>query len=307
MAFVPMMEAMKHAQGERSAGVGMGVLFGSVAWCAIACAVFMAGTTASVGAASVSVMSDDEARDGSDMLRPRYLLREGTLLRRMRGTIAEEPEGGASFTISDPADPLAGYRLVLTPGLLLEEVLETLRTSRRSQQNFEVTGRVLVFREHNYLLLTQPAILIETASESRGARAGESDDPEDDSAASIIRDLERSVGAVPRRVPGADPGDVDEVGRVMPEGARIVLRRGQLRRTPGGAFLFVFDADASGLADPPIILIPCMLLEAMERLAMERDDRASMLLTGTAFVFEGRNYLLPTVFRLPSDNSQLTP
>jgi len=240
--------------------------------------------------------------------RPRYLLREGTLLRRLSGEIREEAEGGASFSILGSSDPLAGYRLTLTPGLLLDEVLETLRSMRVERQRFEVTGRVLVYRDRNYLQLTQPAILTERSvdpSAEVSDAAADADEP--DSTDSIIRDLERSVGSIPRRVPGGDRDRAEANEAVLPEGTRIVLRRGRLRRTPGGGFLFVFDADASGLADPPMQLIPCMLLENMEQVAMGRDDRSAILLTGTVFLFDGRNYLLPSVYRMPRDVSQLSP
>ena len=44
--------------------------------------------------------------------------------------------------------------------------------------------------------------------------------------------------------------------RLTPEGTTVLARRGTIRRTRDGAFIFVFDADAEGLSDPPLLLLP---------------------------------------------------
>lgn len=274
-------------------------------------ALMEASVVAAPGMAVLQEGTERRTAEEAQRLSPRYLLREGTLLRRITGDIAEDPDGGASFSINDAGDLLSGYRLTLTPGLLLDEVLQTLRSMRRDGLRFEVTGRVLVYRDRNYLLLTQPAILAEGRVDAPAEETQQAEEPAEpadaDSTDAIIRDLERSVGAVPRRIPGAARDTSGDGSAVLAEGSRIVLRRGRLRRTPGGGFLFVFDADATGLGDPPMMLIPCMLLESMEQVAMGRDDRAAILVTGTVFTFAGRNYLLPSVYRVPRETSQLSP
>ena len=86
-----------------------------------------------------------------------------------------------------------------------------------------------------------------------------------------------------------------------------MLRRGRLVRGERGAWLFVFDADATGLADPPMFVQPCLLLERMERHAKARGGAAPIILSGSVSVFEGRNHLRPTVFQIPRERTQLTP
>ena len=78
-------------------------------------------------------------------------------------------------------------------------------------------------------------------------------------------------------------------------------------RDGGGAWLFLFDADASGLADPPMILLPCLLLERMERYAQRAESHAPMLLSGRVFRYHQVNYLLPTTFQIPRERTPLRP
>ena len=87
----------------------------------------------------------------------------------------------------------------------------------------------------------------------------------------------------------------------------VLWRRGRIVRDGGGAWLFLFDADASGLADPPMILLPCLLLERMERYAQRAAPEAPMLLNGRVFRYHERNYLLPSVFQIPRHRTPLHP
>src|SRR5690606_10544619 len=76
-------------------------------------------------------------------------------------------------------------------------------------------------------------------------------------AASIMRDLEQQTGPVQRRSPttadrAADSDMDSQVAtldeHLLREGTSIVMRRGRLSRDASGSWLFVFDADASGMA-----------------------------------------------------------
>lgn len=92
----------------------------------------------------------------------------------------------------------------------------------------------------------------------------------------------------------------------MREGANIVMRRGRINRDASGAWLFVFDADARGMSDPPMTLLPCLLLERLERHYQSRGN-APVLLSGRVFLYEDRNYLLPSVYQLPRQRDIVTP
>ena len=94
---------------------------------------------------------------------------------------------------------------------------------------------------------------------------------------------------------------------LMREGTTVLSRRGSLRRDRGGAWVFVFDSDATGLADPPLTLLPCLLLERIENHVRRTGDNVPVLLSGQVYVFEGRNYLMPSVYRIPRERTVLTP
>lgn len=145
-------------------------------------------------------------------------------------------------------------------------------------------------------------------------------------AADIMRDLERSAGPMPRpstspapsggesgagpRVRPSSPSSADEREsnrKLLPEETQIVNRRGKITRDSGGGWMFVFDADASGLADPPMRLLPCLLLERIEDYARRTGNNSPALLSGPVYLYEGQNYLLPTVFRIPAERRNITP
>ena len=104
----------------------------------------------------------------------------------------------------------------------------------------------------------------------------------------------------------ATPDD-DTTTPPVHEGVIMVARRGNLTRTDRGAWMFVFDADAEGLADPPLVILPCLLLERMERQATRAGRSTPILLSGQVYHYRGRRFVLPTVFRVPYERTRLTP
>lgn len=79
-------------------------------------------------------------------------------------------------------------------------------------------------------------------------------------------------------------------------------------RTEGGAYRFVFAADESGRSDPPMLLLPCLLLEEIDAQLRRREGvRPTIVITGRVTTSGGRNYLLPTVFVVPRERTLLTP
>jgi hypothetical protein len=178
---------------------------------------------------------------------------------------------------------------------------------------FELTGEVYVFGNRNYLLPTHPALLIdreplEAAESTSPGDVDRDEEGEGDTTDAIIRRLERAVGPLPQR-PTADQDELGERDerKLMREGAQLLDRRGSVRRTSTGAFLFVFDADAEGQADPPMALLPCQLLHRIDQHVQDAGTDAKILLSGRVFIYEGQNYLLPSVFRIPRLRTPLTP
>ncbi|MHB1156188.1 MAG: hypothetical protein ACYC26_05040 [Phycisphaerales bacterium] len=108
-----------------------------------------------------------------------------------------------------------------------------------------------------------------------------------------------SLGTAPNLAPG----------KLKREGSFILARRGRMVRAPGGAtpWIFTFDADADGLQDPPMFLMPCQLLEDMEQVVEDHADRTNFLISGQVFVYHGANYLMPTLMKIAPDRGNLQP
>lgn len=230
------------------------------------------------------------------------LLREGSQLIKAMARVQPGPRPGTLDVVVDgPTAESPPHTLTLLPNTALTELSLVIAAAEDgAAPTVEVSGKVYVYREHNFLLLTQPAIVRMSAVEEPAEPS--EPDTEDDSVDSIIESIEHAVDPI---VPRPDVEPIGH-GRLVVEGTKVVRRRGTVRRTPTGAFVFAFDADSSGLADPPMTVLPCLLLERMDRYLRRAAERqATMLLTGQVFTYGERNYLLPTVFQLPRDRTPL--
>jgi len=92
------------------------------------------------------------------------------------------------------------------------------------------------------------------------------------------------------------------------EGAFIVSRLGRISRSgTGGEWMITFDSDKNGQMDPPMVLLPCRLLERLVRVAQSDGDAARVIISGQVYAFQEVNYLLPTVMLRPRANENLSP
>jgi len=90
------------------------------------------------------------------------------------------------------------------------------------------------------------------------------------------------------------------------EGELVVNRRGRLTRSGDGVHsMFVFESDSRDNPEPPMMLMPCQLLQNMEDLVADRGDRIVFIITGQVFTYRGANYMLPTVMKLAIDRGNL--
>jgi len=90
------------------------------------------------------------------------------------------------------------------------------------------------------------------------------------------------------------------------EGEFVVSRRGRIMRAPdANRSLFVFDSDGQALADPPMILLPCQLLENMEQIITDRGDQTVFVITGQVFTYHDVNFLMPTMMKIAVDKGNL--
>jgi hypothetical protein len=87
----------------------------------------------------------------------------------------------------------------------------------------------------------------------------------------------------------------------VPDGTPVVRRRGRLVRTGEGAWAFVFDNDPDDpLGAESMVVMPCLLLQRMERQALSDGDAHQLTVSGRIHTHQGQAYLLPTMMlRVP--------
>ena len=248
--------------------------------------------------------------DDLDRGRP-PLLREGSHLVGLKGTMDRgETQGSWRFTIENQDPNAPRYELTMLPCALLGEMERIVEAARGQRVVFEATGQVFVYRGRNYFLASHAPQLTGYNAPPAGAPAVDEPVPSPgrggDTADDIARQLEQAVGPLARSTASADLPEAQSASPAR-EGSAVLARRGRLRRHRTGAWLFVFDADAEGLADPPMILLPCLLLESMEKYARTAPKNAPLLVSGHVHVYGRRTYLLPTVYRTPRERTLLTP
>jgi hypothetical protein len=280
------------------------------------------------------------------------LLREGSVISRVVGDITLDPD--EKHWVFRPVQPESGNlrrEFVLLPSLTLEDMLQTRRLAP-SPVEFELTGRVFIYKGRNYLLaeLAPPIVRFDTRpadaptqtsrieTSPNGASKFAPPDPNarkapapktgdvkngdiktgdvqpvdrdgDATVEDIERRLEKRVGRTPLGRVNEGPvrseddaptsaGKPAETDAPLPEpGSRLVLRAGRLMRDPqAGSWRFVPE-QTSGKGDRSLEILPCLMLERLERMAREGESSPTILLSGTVIVFEGNAYLLPTNFR----------
>ena len=237
--------------------------------------------------------------------RPTPLLREGTFMLQVKGSLQRGEQPGVwVFRIArdDPGTEL--LELTLMPCTLLASLEQLVESMPDEQIAFDLTGQVFVYRGRNFLMPTHAPRLVDYVPPSRPDDIDLQAAAPADSAEAILRDLDRAVGPLvlsPRRAAA------DTTSQPVAPGTMVLWRHGWMVREPGGAWLFVFGADATGLGDPPMILLPCRMLEDMERHALRSSPDKPLLLSGRVTRYRGRNYLLPTMFRIPRYTSALRP
>lgn len=253
------------------------------------------------------------------------LLREGTTLARVLGDLAQDPD--EKLWLFRPIDPETGglrREFVLLPSPVLEDLVRTVRAAGAPVQ-FEMTGRIFIYRGRNFLLADfAPTImrfdtkLGEAPKPTDAAKTTPSGDDKfvapptssvkdgatkDDAVVTEIeRRLEERVGRTPQphAVDNSATRDASAPNKsIAPitNGSRLSQRLGRIARDPqSGGWRFV-PQQTTGSGDASIEVLPCMLLERLEAAARESDASPAILISGTVYAYEGRSYLLPSSFR----------
>ncbi len=115
----------------------------------------------------------------------------------------------------------------------------------------------------------------------------------------ISRPIQQLVKMQPMLTAKPIPDLPQPVGYVQPpalrEGSYIWNRPGRLLfNQPLHEWIFVFQADSSSLSEPPLILLPCRLLQRMETRSGRRGTEIKFRVSGKITQFNGRNYLFTT-------------
>lgn len=253
-------------------------------------------------------------------LRPSSLP-EGTFLIERPGRLIEAP-GGRRVFVPGAADRVAGEGpMLVLPSATLER-LELALTGAGAEPGVRVSGTVFVYHGRPHLLVSSyllgeaspptttaapEAEAATRAASPEGERVPESllDDPD---VRGLLEELEAArpaAGADPRGGAAGAGGVAGEpvAGGVppVPDGTPVVRRRGRLVRTGEGAWAFVFDNDTDDrLGSESMVVMPCLLLQRMERQALTDGDAHELIVSGRIHTHRGQAYLLPTMMlRVP--------
>ena len=240
---------------------------------------------------------------------PAPLVPNGAILTNVQGQMVQ-PSADAPWTfrlIGGAADPDGRHRdFILLPCRILEEMESVQATEENSI--FVLTGEVTLFGGRNWLMPRH--VERRTAHAPRSEPTIAPPDPGDDSfdadmedgmregvaagdsVADIVADLQASFGGLARSLDTGETAESKEFSK--PDGTLIVSRRGRLLRSQRGAWLFVFDADAWGQADAPVVLLPSPILDRLVREGRHSDYRSPIHLSGAISQYHGRRFLMPT-------------
>ena len=115
----------------------------------------------------------------------------------------------------------------------------------------------------------------------------------------ISRPVQQLVTIPPMRTAKPIPDLPQPIGDLrlpaLREGSYIWNRPGRLLfNRPLDEWIFVFQSDGEGLEEPPLIMLPCHLLQRMETRSAHQGTEIKFRVSGKITQFKGRNYLFTT-------------
>lgn len=262
---------------------------------------------------------------------------EGTFLLTKRGVVVQSDTGEYVFVPGKegpadagraPVDTTLTYApLVLMPSQRAAQLTARV-TSPAEAVPVSISGQVFSYRSRHYLLLSmfnfESTESIPSAASNSKPQTERSRATAETSADDLMGDLEKRTGtaralapteATSALMPGASapaPKAVAGVERIAsslrPEGTVLTGKRGRIVRSGGDrAISIAIDNDPDSPSSTPMPLLPCRLLESLESLVGARGDSILIRFSGRVTVFQGRNYILPTMYQVirPGDVAPL--
>lgn len=318
-----------------------GVMLGLVSACALAAAA-QPGSSPAPAPVRPGLPGSVQSELGIDRAPP--LVREGAFVSSARGVLVRGKSGRWFFVFDrdargrqlPPMVVLQSEHLAAMERLASRMEDEELRTAGARML---VTGQVLAYAGHNYLLPAAPPLVDapapaepETPTTDAAAAKEQDDKPSEAPAAEdaadstaqepgdeptieqIVGELDRAIGARraanPARAMTDAPAATTENGspRLRPAGV-LTPRRGRFVRSSSGEPLFIMDSGAAdgGVAEPPMVLLPCANLAGIESIAERIGESATFTMSGQVHVYKDRNYLLPTMYTVNRAQDQVIP
>ena len=238
-------------------------------------------------------------------------------------------------------DPLSRPMEIL-PNKWLTTMLKFSGERHDWSVGFRVSGKVTAYQDRNYIMLSQvatehlfgkqakdsekkpavqggPQAAVQTGADEAIAQSG-------DGAAAPPEKLRQALMNLPRIRPLAAADDqtgstsktasrtgekttlrqASAVEGIWKDGHTIVDRVGRLAfDVDEDRWLFSFEADSESLAEPPVTLLPCQLLEKMEKETQRSGRLIKFRISGEITKYQGQNYMLLRKVLLVYDRGNL--
>jgi hypothetical protein len=246
-------------------------------------------------------------------------LPEGTFLSGRPGAIVRSPSGTCLFVPAAASGGLAKVvPMVLLPNQRLAQVVADFEKDQTALAA-NVSGQAFLYQGRQYFLISVFAVSRESEAAGSTSRASSAASAVvDDDVKAMMAELDARPSA-PRAMdqrlvtptPTSSGGGEAKTSKdnVIAEGVVVTGRRARLIRggLGAGGLTAAFDNGPSNPNLPAMPMLPCRLLEQLESLAASRGENLTIRLSGRTTVFEGRNYLLPTMYQVirPGDITPL--
>ncbi|MBX3407473.1 MAG: hypothetical protein KF869_12000 [Phycisphaeraceae bacterium] len=259
------------------------------------------------------------------------LVREGAFVSSARGALVKGKSGRWFFVFDRDRRGRQMPPMVVLPSEHLA-AMERLAARmdeedvRQTGARMVVTGQVMAYAGHNYLLPTAPPLVDTPAAESETDETDSHAEPKpaagpttatdpavaEPTIEQIVADLDRAIGsrraANPSRTAAADSSGAENgTPRLRPAGV-LTPRRGRVVRSAAGEPVFIMDSGSSGVVpEPPMVLLPCANLAGIESIAERLGENATFTISGQVLVYKDRNYLLPAMYTVNRAGDQVIP